>query len=782
MKAKIIITSVVALLFFLTGYSQNDDNYKKQWKRVEKYQKQGLPKSAINVVDEIYILAKKDNNTPQFLKALLNKVALNSKFEIDYNEKALKLLENEIASADNSIQKSILHSVTAQLYNNYYKNNRYKISKRSCIENYGDDIRTWDISKILQTARNHYKKSILNTEILANKNIEEYYSIIKKGKDTYHLRPTLFDFLAFRALNFYNSNDFLLTEANLEINFSDVKLFCGYKDFINISFPDESKYSSLKVFQQLLKTHKKNYSALVDVDLARLNYVKQNFTETNKEELYISALKKLSDNVKKTPEWANVQYAIANQYFYSTSDNEKNKKDNKWNNKIALEYCNNAIKKYPESYGASHAQTLKIKILKKSLNIEMSRENLPEENFDIEVAYKNLDKLYFRIIKTSQESDWRNVKDKKEKLNVVLQKHPVKEWNIEIKNEGDYRIHTTEITVSELDKGNYILLAATSPNFSIDNEYVSFSEFWVTDITYFSNQLDGKLDIYVVERESGNKIKNADVKCFCRKYNYKTRSYKTEIIDNFKTNSQGKITLSDKNISNKTFYIDITDGKDRFVSDKSFYVRRNYKRNKSELNTYFFTDRSIYRPGQVVYFKGLVLKKENKKSFIEKNYKTTVKLMDVNNQLISKSDFVINEFGSFSGSFILPDETLSGNFKIVSETGRCSFSVEEYKRPKFSIEMLPVTESFKVNENITVKGKTIALAGYPLDGAKVSYIVKRDVQNISPYYGRYIPYPSTLSVVIKSGETKTDKEGIFSIDFVAKPDLGRDKSTHPKFK
>ncbi len=31
------------------------------------------------------------------------------------------------------------------------------------------------------------------------------------------------------------------------------------------------------------------------------------------------------------------------------------------------------------------------------------------------------------------------------------------------------------------------------------------------------------------------------------------------------------------------------------------------KEEKTRVSTYFFTDRSIYRPGQTIYFKGIVL-------------------------------------------------------------------------------------------------------------------------------------------------------------------------------
>ena len=98
----------------------------------------------------------------------------------------------------------------------------------------------------------------------------------------------------------------------------------------------------------------------------------------------------------------------------------------------------------------------------------------------------------------------------------------------------------------------------------------------------------------------------------------------------------------------------------------------------------FFTDRAIYRPGQTVYFKGIMLKfdKEQKPEIL-KNKKTVVEFYDVNWQKIASLNLKSNDFGSFQGSFTAPNNVLGGNMTIRNKNGAVSFSVEEYKRPKF---------------------------------------------------------------------------------------------------
>lgn len=71
--------------------------------------------------------------------------------------------------------------------------------------------------------------------------------------------------------------------------------------------------------------------------------------------------------------------------------------------------------------------------------------------------------------------------------------------------------------------------------------------------------------------------------------------------------------------------------------------------------TFLFTDRSIYRPGQTIYFKGItVMQKtrgENKSYEVLKDRKTSVTLKDANYQEVKTIELTTNEYGSFTGTF-----------------------------------------------------------------------------------------------------------------------------------
>ena len=67
-----------------------------------------------------------------------------------------------------------------------------------------------------------------------------------------------------------------------------------------------------------------------------------------------------------------------------------------------------------------------------------------------------------------------------------------------------------------------------------------------------------------------------------------------------------------------------------------------------------------------------------------------------------------------------------------SITNRKYFRVEDYKRPKFEVKFYPVKGSFKLGEEVLVRGTAKAYAGSNIDGAKVVYRVSREAR--FPYY------------------------------------------------
>ncbi|WP_313791479.1 MG2 domain-containing protein [Lacinutrix neustonica] len=203
------------------------------------------------------------------------------------------------------------------------------------------------------------------------------------------------------------------------------------------------------------------------------------------------------------------------------------------------------------------------------------------------------------------------------------------------------------------------------------------------------------------------------------------------------------------------------------------YYNNKYSDEPVSYNTFLFTDRSIYRPGQTVYFKGIAISTKDETSQVITNQQLTASLYNVNGEKIKTIDLITNDYGSVAGEFILPSDGLTGTFSLRLKgnniyNGYASFSVEEYKRPKFETSFNPITESIKVNDSVTVTGKALAYAGASISDAKVVYRVKRNVQYPRWYYWRH-PVTTDQGQEITHGETLTDATGNYTITFKAIP-------------
>ena len=69
---KYAITGVFAC-FTMLSFSQ--ESYDALWKEVTDLKDQGLPSSALDKTQVIYLKAKQENNTPQIIKSLLMKIS-----------------------------------------------------------------------------------------------------------------------------------------------------------------------------------------------------------------------------------------------------------------------------------------------------------------------------------------------------------------------------------------------------------------------------------------------------------------------------------------------------------------------------------------------------------------------------------------------------------------------------------------------------------------------------------------------------------------------------------
>ena len=128
MKKLLLISTL--LLFSNYSNAQKSNNYESLWKKVEGFELQNLPKSALEIVEDIYQKATKANNTPQITKALIYKSKFALTLEEDAQLSIINSFKSEILKAETPT-KNVLESILANLYWQYFQQNRYKFYNRT---------------------------------------------------------------------------------------------------------------------------------------------------------------------------------------------------------------------------------------------------------------------------------------------------------------------------------------------------------------------------------------------------------------------------------------------------------------------------------------------------------------------------------------------------------------------------------------------------------------------------------------------------------------------------
>ena len=302
--------------------------------------------------------------------------------------------------------------------------------------------------------------------------------------------------------------------------------------------------------------------------------------------------------------------------------------------------------------------------------------------------------------------------------------------------------------------------------------------------------MNSNFELYILDRNDGQPLPKAVVKFYTNTYDYKQRKYIRTELGTATSDNKGyvakKINKTVNNIYyNENFQFDIV-YKDDFISSEQSYYKYFYPATPvvtAQKQIHLFTDRSIYRPGQTIYFKGIITQRDGEKYKILPNENASITLKDVNYQDVKSLNFISNEFGSFTGSFVAPTTGLLGSMTLETGFGNAAVQVEEYKRPKFEVTFDAIKKSYNLNDTIQVTGKAVSYAGANLDNALVNYTVRRVADfPIWCWWGWRRPWiPPTNEKIILNGSSNTDDKGNFSINFSALPDLSIDKTLKPYF-
>ena len=704
MKLKLI--HVVMLLWLGTTPAVQAQTFDKLWEQVEQAERKSLPETIIKITDEIYQKGEKEKNSPQMLKAYLWQMRYRNKLTPDSHYTTLKEMEQWAKQSGKPIDRAILHSLIAGIYADYASKNQWQIRQRAEIagQEPAEDIREWTANMFREKVRTNAKEALADSALLLKTSSETYVPFIELGEASEYYHHDMYHLLASRSIEALQQirrlrskdNDLPSPPVEQDITTIYENMISAYRT----SGPKEGYILTTLNFLDWKYKPENLYQPFLP---------KTGLQESESDtDPYIIALNELKKQSNSIPVCAEV---------YLTQARYAVQKEQQVN---ALQLCDEAIRLYPDYKRINALKNLREDILEPFLNVDAPVMAFPGEKIKLRVSHKNLDGFTLYLFQA---------------------KKVVKRQHYPLLRSKDYQLQDTVFTINVPKAGTYLMRIVP------DNQTKNNSEnlLNVTHFKVLTRRLpEGQYEAVTLDAQTGHPIPNAKVVFY-------NDIHKT--LQEFTTDEDGKAVFP----WNSEFrYLKATKGTDTVMPLMTIFGG-NYRYHESGGETSeeirLLTDRSLYRPGQTVYVKGIAYQQNPDTAHVIADKEYTVTLLDANNQEVGQKEVRTNDFGSFTTDFILPSACLNGMFVLKAGKGRRDIRVEEYKRPTFDITFKKQDESYKLGDEIQVKGKIQSYNGIIQQGLPVKYKVTRTV---------YIKWQSA-ETLLASGEVVANEKGEFTI-------------------
>lgn len=308
-------------------------------------------------------------------------------------------------------------------------------------------------------------------------------------------------------------------------------------------------------------------------------------------------------------------------------------------------------------------------------------------------------------------------------------------WSIEAQGELNERTYVRVPVASEaggsLEPGIY-LLSADAPETSRFRHFMIVVTANLTLKTSFDESL-----VWLTDLQDGQPVEGVDVRIYDPDFNQ---------VSTASTGSDGIAVVDDISVENLwDLQYAIAEGDGHFAVALSQWDEGiqpwqfgNIPAifNKEAFSLYLYTDRPLYRPGQEVYFKGVLRAKDDVTYTLPPQSTVDVTVRNQQGDVILEDSLPLSELGTFDGQLQLDEEAGLGFYNIevaVDElTVNRGFQVAEYRAPEFTVTVEPDAGQVLAGEDVEVTVDAEFFFGGPVSDAEVEWVVLSDAYVFQP--------------------------------------------------
>jgi uncharacterized protein YfaS (alpha-2-macroglobulin family) len=388
----------------------------------------------------------------------------------------------------------------------------------------------------------------------------------------------------------------------------------------------------------------------------------------------------------------------------------------------------------------------------------------------IQVQHKNLAAIHLRAYRLdlaqrlqlrgrSLWPDWQEAE-------ALVARRPDAEWRAELPATPDYREHSTYLE-PPLTAGVWVVVASARPDFVEAGNHRLMVPIVVGDLVLAAASApSAPLEFRALSGATGAPVASAAVTL----YRYDWQSGAQQIAKG-STDAEGRVALPGSGQPYMPYFAVARHGGDVALIEN--VPGPGERLNQDDDAALVYTDRSIYRPQQKVQWKILAYRqKPGETPRTLRRTSVTVTLHDPNDEEVATQTVATNDYGTASGSFVIPGGRMLGGWSIeTSLGGHAQVAVEEYKRPTFEVTLEDPKDALRLNQPASFAGEARYYFGLPVSSGTVRWQATR--QEVIPLWWHWWGWSAKAgggAQVVAAGETQLGADGRFTVAFTPQAD------------
>jgi len=361
-------------------------------------------------------------------------------------------------------------------------------------------------------------------------------------------------------------------------------------------------------------------------------------------------------------------------------------------------------------------------LTREQLKVATLRKFRSNQTPSVEVKSRNLKSVSVQVYPIDLETYFRKMQTTGgvENLDIALI-DPALSFNYEIPKYEQYRLDTNsiEIPLADLQKENEMLRSGVAAVTVTGDKLEATTIVLQSDMEMIVKSSRDEIFVFAQNMKTGKPWSGARV----------LLSNGSQVFAEDKTGEDGVLRASKRDVGScsdlRVLAVDQGHTAASVVNLEGLNVAVGLDRRG-----YIYTDRPVYRPGQLVHIRSIVRDVQQDQYFIPKDVEFELEIIDAKGRMLSHKRTKLNAFGSTGTFIVLPKQADVGTYQIVlrdtqvpTKQYRGHFEVKQFQLPRVRLDVK--TEERVYYRGDKVKGSITAqyYHGDPVVNRNLTYVI-----------------------------------------------------------